>query len=117
MPGFLPIMLAGSYIVLAADRMPELNIGPTCRAAAAIGVKGRDEDVCRRVEQEARGKLQQDWGQFNATQRAHCLALTTAGGPASYVELLTCLELAKAASELPAESRLNGNALKPLKRR
>jgi hypothetical protein len=112
MPGLLPIILAGSYIVLAAERMPELDIGPSCRAAATIGVKGRDEEVCKRVEQEARNKLDQDWGKFNATQRAHCLALTTAGGPASYVELLTCLELAKAASELPAESRINGGALK-----
>ena len=49
MPGLLPIILAGSYIVLAAERMPDLDIGPSCRAAAAIGLKGRNEDVCKRV--------------------------------------------------------------------
>jgi hypothetical protein len=112
MSGLLPIILAGSYIVLAAERMPELNIGPSCRAAAAVGVKGRDEDVCKRDEQTARGKLEQDWAQFNATERSHCLALSTLGGSPSYVELLTCLEIAKAANELPAESRMNGSALK-----
>jgi hypothetical protein len=116
MPGLLPIILAGSYIVLAADRMPELNIEPSCRAAAATGLIGRDAEICKRDEKTARDKLEHDWGQFNDTQRSHCLALSTAGGPASYVELLTCLELAKAASELPADSRLNGGALKPLKR-
>ena len=112
MPGLLPVLLIGSHIVLAADRMPELNIEPSCRAAAATGVKGRDAEICKRDEMTARGTLQQQWGQFNGEQRAHCLALSTAGGPPSYVELLTCLELAKAASELPAESRLNGSALK-----
>jgi hypothetical protein len=112
MAGLLPIILAGSHIVLAAERMPELNIEPSCRAATATGVKGRNEEICKRDELTARDKLQQDWGRFNDEQRSHCLALSTAGGSPSYVELLTCLEIAKAASELPAESRMNGGALK-----
>jgi hypothetical protein len=36
------------------------------------------------------------------------VALSRLGGPPSYVELLTCLELAKAADNLPDEDRTNG---------
>ena len=109
MPGLLPIILAGSIVVLAADKVPELNIEPSCRAAAAasIGVN-RDENSCKRDENEARGKLEQEWEQFTSPQRAQCVRLSTLGGSPSYVELLTCLELTKAAADLPGESKMDG---------
>jgi len=34
-------------------------------------------------------------------QRTRCVSLTGLGGSPSYVELLTCLEMAKAANDLP----------------
>jgi hypothetical protein len=108
MPALLPVILAGSYLVLAADRMPELNIDPSCRAAAtASAVLNRNEDTCKRDENDARGKLQTDWGQFTAGQKTHCVTLSRLGGSQSYVELLTCLEMAKAAASLPKEELLN----------
>jgi hypothetical protein len=113
MPGLLPIILAGSYIVLAADKMPELNIEPSCRAAATASVSigvNRDENSCKRDENDARAKLDQEWGQFTPSQRAQCVRLSTLGGSPSYVELITCLELTKAAAELPGESKMEGRA-------
>jgi hypothetical protein len=104
MPALLPILLTGSYLVLAADRVPDLNIEPSCHAAAtAATVLNRNEDTCKRDENDARGKLDQEWGQFTPMQRGRCVALSTLGGSPSYVELLTCLELAKAAAKLPPE--------------
>jgi hypothetical protein len=98
----LTVILASTQIALAADSVPELNIEPTCHdAAMAMPVQDRHEDVCKRDENEARGKLQQEWAQFTAGQRAHCVTLTSLGGPPSYVELLTCLEMAKAAADQP----------------
>ncbi len=110
MPGLLPIVLIGSHLLLVADRVPELNIEPSCRAAGAATVQGRDENACKRDEQTARGTLEQNWGQFTQLQRAECVRLSSLGGSPSYVELLTCLEMAKQASALPPESTLSGPA-------
>ena len=106
MPGLLPIVLTGTYLLLAADKMPELNMGPTCQAAATTGVRTsgvQDDSACKRDEQDARGKLEQEWDQFTANDRASCVRLSTRGGSPSYVELLTCLELSKQANALPPD--------------
>jgi hypothetical protein len=101
MPALLPILLASSHIWLAAERVPVLDIEPSCRAAASAAISGgRNEDACKKDEQAARTKLEQNWNQFTPTQQAHCVRLSTLGGSPSYVELLTCLEIDKAASGL-----------------
>ena len=109
MPALLPIILTASHLVLAADRMPEFNIDPTCRPAAAAAIApNRDASACKRDELAARGQLNEQWGQFTPAQQAHCVTLSRLGGAPSYVELLTCLELAKAAQSLPASDRMTG---------
>ncbi len=114
MPALLPILFVGSQLVLVADAVPEFKLEPSCRAAASAGMPGRDENACRRDEQDARGKLKQQWSEFSAAERAHCVRLSAVGGSPSYVELLTCLELAKQSAALPPESKLGtGNVTKP----
>ena len=109
MPAFLPIILTASQIVLAANQVPELYIEPSCRAAAEAAVApNRDADVCKRDELSARGKVDDEWGQFTPAQKTHCVSLIGLGGSPSYVELLTCLELAKDAKELPPSDRMTG---------
>lgn len=104
MPGLMPILLVSSQLMLVADRVPEFNVTPTCQAATSTSVSvNRDESACKRDEELARSKLNQDWTQYSADQKAHCVQLSTLGGPASYVELITCLEMSKAASALPAD--------------
>jgi hypothetical protein len=68
----------------------------------------RDENV-------ARDKLEQEWSQFSPAQRTECVRLVTLGGGPSYVELLTCLELAKQVKELPAAGP-NGNGGEPIEK-
>jgi hypothetical protein len=107
MPGLLPMILAGSYMVLVADKIPELNINPSCRAAAGAAVSiNRNEDNCKHDEQDARAKLEEEWSGFTPTQQQQCVRLSSLGGSPSYVELLTCLELSKQAAALP-KSELN----------
>jgi hypothetical protein len=70
------------------------------------GLPGRDSAQCQRDEQDARSKLEKDWSQYSAAQRNQCDGLVTTGGAPSYVELLTCLEMAKQAKELPEDSEM-----------
>jgi len=107
MPALLPIILTASHITLAADTVPKFDVERTCRPAAREAIlPGRDSPTCQRDENDARSKLDQDWTQYSVTQRANCTNFAKIGGAPSYVELLTCLEMAKQAQELPAESKL-----------
>ena len=104
MPGLMPMLLATSHLMLAADRVPQFNVDPSCRAATTASVMdNRDESSCKRDEEAARAQLDQDWAQYSPAQKTECVRLSTVGGPASYVELITCLEMSKAASSLPAD--------------
>ena len=101
---YLPVLLLGSQIVLAADPVPKIDIGRSCHSAgAAAGMAGRDTAACERDENNARAALEKDWSQFTMSDKAHCVQLGTLGGSPSYVELLTCLEMAKRAKEHPAD--------------
>ena len=107
MPALLPIILTASHIALAADTVPKFDVERTCRPAAIAGVlPGRDSSACQRDENEARSKLEQDWTQYTAGQRSQCAGFAGLDRAPSYVELLTCLEMAKQAKELPQESKM-----------
>lgn len=104
MPGLLPILLVSSTLMAAADAVPAFDIAPSCRAATqASAVTNRNETSCKKDEDNARAKLEHDWAQYTPAQKNHCVQLSTLGGPASYVELVTCLELSKAANDLPRD--------------
>jgi hypothetical protein len=101
MPALLPILLATSHLVLAADTVPKLDYEPSCRAAVeSSAIASRDENSCNQDEETARATLGKVWTQYSATQRRDCVQLTSLGGPPSYVEVLTCLEMAKDASTM-----------------
>ena len=104
MPALLPIFLTASHIILAAVSVPKFDVEQTCRAAViGADAPGHASADCQREEQDARSKLEKDWGQYSAAQRSQCDGLVTTGGAPSYVELLTCLEMAKQAKELPED--------------
>jgi hypothetical protein len=106
MAALLPIILTASQIVLVADGPPKFDVERTCRPAAAAGVlPGRDSSACQNDEKDALNKLQQAWTQYNAAQRNQCAGFAGLDRAPSYVELLTCLEMAKQSDELPPESK------------
>jgi hypothetical protein len=84
----------------AAQGVPRIDVGPSCRAAAA-GILQQDTDGCRRSEEAARESLVKQWTSFPASDRATCYRLTTTGTPGTYTELLTCLEMKQAARQSP----------------
>ena len=102
MPALLPIILTVSHVVLAADTEFDVEYMPS---AATVGLPGRTSVASQRDENDARTKLEQDWARYNAAQRTHCENFVGLDRAPSYVELLTCLEMAKQAAELPKESK------------
>lgn len=102
MPALLLAILA-THLVLTAQEVPKLDVEPACKAAtsAAVRIGDRTSNACMQDENAAQAKLKQEWRTFSDSARSRCTRLSKVGGPPSYVELLTCLELAKAARELP----------------
>jgi len=58
-------------------------------------------DTCMRDEDHARAQLASRWEQFGQGDTKHCIQLSNWKGFQSYVELLTCLEMAAEAKTLP----------------
>ena len=104
----LPVLLLSSQIVLAADPVPKFDTGPSCRSAGAAAVMAtRDTAACERDENNARATLEKEWTQFTPSDQARCVGLVTLGGGPSYVELLTCLEMANQVKEIPGGDQLD----------
>ena len=111
----LSVFLLGSQIVLAADSVPKFDIGPSCRSAGETAVIAtRDTAACERDENNARATLEKEWSQFTLSDQVRCVRSVTVGGGPSYVELLTCLEMAKQEKELPKAYQLDSG--KPIEK-
>jgi hypothetical protein len=106
MAALLPTILTASLVLAATDGPPKFNVERTCRPASAVGVlPGRDSSACQNDENAALTKLRQDWTQYSIAQRNQCAGFAGLDRAPSYVELLTCLEMAKQSNELPADSK------------
>ena len=96
------VLLLGLPAAIArADSPPKLNVTPSCNAAArgAISV-GRDKEACLADERTAEDSLTQNWSKYNAADKTQCIGNVKTGGPASYVELLSCLEIMRDAKAI-----------------
>jgi hypothetical protein len=90
-----------------SDAIPGFDVEQTCRRASEVsGSLGHSAGDCKRDEEDAHGKLQQDWAQYSPAQRTGCVRFSLLGSSPSYVELLTFLEMAKQAKELPEASKM-----------
>jgi hypothetical protein len=77
----------------AADGPPAFDIAKNCReevVGSAIATTGS----CTKDETDAKNELTKRWSQFGASERKSCIGEANIGGDTSYVELLTCLEMA-----------------------
>jgi hypothetical protein len=99
------IAMAAVLLVLPAaaafsDGPPRLDVTVSCEAAARVAIsKGRDKQSCLADEQAARDTLAKGWADFNAAHKTQCIGNVKTGGPASYVELLACLEVMRDAKK------------------
>ena len=64
--------------------------------------------ICRR-EDRRRDTITRDWATYPPRDREHCARLAALGGIASsYVEMLTCLQIARDTKTLPADIQKSG---------
>ena len=98
MPAPLVSLALGASLLLvaASDSVPTFDPGPSCRTGAQTGVDLQPNVAgCVQDEEQARASLLKDWQQFSRNDKSSCVAEAESGGPRSYIELLTCLEIAR----------------------
>jgi hypothetical protein len=97
-PALAAAIVSSRLLLPAADDVPSYNLSPSCRSETVTAASDRS---CLRDEQRARDTLQKQWSEFAPIDRASCLQIEETGGAPSYVELLTCLQMAASARKLP----------------
>jgi hypothetical protein len=86
--------------VALADGPPRLDVSETCNAAARGAISaGRDKASCLADERAAQEAIAKDWSTYSAAHKTQCIGNVTTGGPPSYVELLSCLEVMRDAKK------------------
>jgi hypothetical protein len=99
----LPIAILGMLSpVVVSDTVPKFDIVRECRFEGGSTV---DFDRCSQDEAEALEQLKADWAQFTGIDKSTCLSFATVASFASYVELLTCLEMALEANNTDKNPR------------
>jgi hypothetical protein len=92
----LPIaILATLSPVPISDAVPKFDIVRECRFEGGSTV---EFDRCSQDEAAALEQLKANWAQFTGVDKSTCLFAAMVGGLASYVEFLTCLEMAREAN-------------------
>jgi hypothetical protein len=82
---YASMMLSSQLIVTVADRVPNFDVGPSCRDSSVHD--------CLSMEKVARDKLASEWPRFTAQDKAMCAMEQKLAGPPSYVGWLTCLQI------------------------
>jgi hypothetical protein len=89
----LPIVILATLSPVAvSDTVPKFDVLRECRYE---GGSSADIDRCSRDEAAALEQLKNGWAQFVGTDKSTCTKEATTSDLASYVELLTCLEMAR----------------------
>ncbi|GJD79844.1 hypothetical protein [Methylobacterium gregans] len=97
-----------------ADAVPNLDIEKTCKSAGRvdIGSSATEEESrngCLRSEREARKEAERRWSNYTPAAKKQCQSQFQAGGYPSYVEMVTCLELAS--GTVPTQTGAAGTAV------
>ena len=105
---FSMIVLGTQLVMTVADGVPKFDTAHGCRldTTQALDLStGQNETVKRCVadEQRALTQLQTQWSQFPGSDKTQCTEEANIGGTPSYVDLLTCLQAAKLAGQLPKQ--------------
>jgi hypothetical protein len=111
----LPIAILATFSPIAvSDTVPKFDTVRECRIEGGPSV---DLARCSRDEAAALRQLREAWAQYAGADRKACTAETTTGDFASYVELLTCLEMsrdAKSTDDHNREPRANPQLRQPI---
>jgi hypothetical protein len=111
------LLLGLPVVAASADDPPKLDITTSCNAAAKFAVgANRDKESCLDDEHTAESTLTKNWSKYRAVDKTLCVGTVKTGGPASYVELLSCLEVMQYAKEY-REGELRPSEMQPTRRR
>jgi hypothetical protein len=92
----IAIFLVTLPAVAVADEVPKFDIAQECQSE---GGSKATLDRFAQDEGQARDQLQPEWSGFSAADKSQCIKETSLDGSPSYVELLTCLEMARDAKK------------------
>ena len=96
--------LCSRMTVVLADEVPTYDVAATCHAESQGDPGAGIAAACMAQEQSARETLARQWTQFPAQSKTTCMQTETdVSGVRSYVELLTCLQIAKDVKSLPKD--------------
>jgi hypothetical protein len=99
----LPIAIMATLSPVAvSDTVPKFDIVRECRFEGGSTV---EFDRCSQDEAAALEQLKANWARFAGVDKSTCLSAATVGGLASYVELLTCLEMSREANNTDKNPR------------
>lgn len=91
----LPIVILSALgLIQVEDKWPNLDVARECRSETLDGSE-YDFNHCVADETEARRQIQDKWESFAVDDRRQCAKETSTADESSYVELLTCLEMAR----------------------
>jgi len=115
-PVIMAMAAATQLLTPVSDTVPKLNVEVTCRGSVetdkAMGLDlPQSFDKCMSDENSARDQLGPIWSSYSPAVRAQCEGEATVAGEASYVDLLTCLQLTNG-SLTPATDSLRGASRK-----
>jgi hypothetical protein len=102
-----------STIANAQTSTPKLNVESTCKSTTAddksMGLAlPQSYDSCMRDETTAQQQLGPVWPATPEAVRTQCYGEAVAGGIESYVDLLTCIQMAGYAQAAQAATTLRG---------
>jgi hypothetical protein len=79
-----------------ADEVPQFDIQKNCNVDVRAYGSGQTRAACIADEQKAKATLVARWSRFSAASKSRCMTMVgDIAGRQSYVELLTCLQVAK----------------------
>jgi hypothetical protein len=84
-----------------ADQVPRLDIEKTCRAVAGTPVDKAKIQTCIEAEKKVRQELADNWTRYSAASRAQCSSGIATAYHATYVELVSFLEMANPGAGKP----------------
>ncbi len=93
----------GSHLLIAvADVVPTVDVKKTCTDTASVtgGPTQNDVNGCTTDEQDAHSLLVKQWSQYADIDKQRCVRASSDYLP-SYVEMLTCLEMARQVRSVP----------------
>ena len=107
----LAALLCACHLVApVVDRIPELDLIGICKASTRTDDPKKDQENCLALEQKAKLQLAMQWARYSSADQSSCLQMLRSAGQPSYVEILTCVEMADRARRAP-KSRGPGSLL------